>query len=118
MSMFGDQQDKMFPDASKFKKVQRDPTLMRMNSLQRYLNGLFNKGEISEQEKKNMRPMAHGLPETHKEFDTIPKFRPVLDTTGTSYYDVGKYLNKLLNPLTTNELSLGTLSTLLPAFKI
>ena len=90
--------DKMFSDASKFKKIYRDPTLMRMNSLQRYLNGLFNKGEISEQEKKDMRPMAaqlgraHGLPKTHKEFDTIPKFRPIIDTTGTPYYDVGKYL--------------------------
>ena len=75
--------NKMFSDASKFKKIHRDPTLMRMNSLQRYLNGVFNKGEISEQEKKDMRPMAsqlgraHGLPKTHKEFDTIPKFCPV-----------------------------------------
>ena len=51
----------MFSDASKFKKIHRDPTLMRMNSLQRYLNGLFNKGEISEQEKKDMRPMAAQL---------------------------------------------------------
>ena len=39
----------------------------------------------------------------HKEFDTIPKFHPIIDTTGTPYYDVGKYLAKLLNPLTTNE---------------
>ena len=102
----------MFSDASIFKKIYRDPTLMRMSSLQRYLNGLFNKGEISEQGKKDMRPMAaqlgraHGLPKTHKEFDTIPKFRPIIDTTGTPYYDVGKYLAKLLNPLTINEFSL------------
>ena len=85
---------------------------MRMNSLQRYLNGLFNKGEISEQEKQNMGPMAallgraHGLPKRDKEFDTIPKFRLIIDTTGTPYYDVGKYLAKLLNALTTNEFSL------------
>ena len=84
---------------------------MRMNRL-RYLNSLFNKGEISEQEKKGMRPMAtqlgraHGLPKTHKEFNTVPKFRPVIDTTGTPYYDVGKYLAKPLNPLITNKFSL------------
>ena len=102
--------NKMFLDASKFKKIH--PTLMRMNSLQRYLNGLFNKGEISEQEKKDMRPMAvqlgraHGLPKMHKEFDTIPKFRRIINTTGTPYDDVGKYLAKLLNPLTANEFSL------------
>ena len=62
----------MFSDASKFKKIHCDPTFMRMNSLQIYLNGLFNKGEISEQEKKDMRPMAaqlgraHGLPKRIK----------------------------------------------------
>ena len=46
---------------------------------------------------------AHGLPKTHEEFDTVPKFHPIIDTTGTPYYDVGKYLDKLLNPLTTNK---------------
>ena len=82
-----------------------------MNSLQRYLNSLYNKGEISEEEKKSMRPMAaeqgraHGLPKMNKEFDAIPKFRPITDTTGTQYYDVGKYLAKLLKPLTENEFS-------------
>ena len=34
------------------------------------------------------------------------KIRPIIDTTGTPYYDVGKYLAKLLNPLTINEFSL------------
>ena len=102
----------MFSDASKSKKMHRDPTLMRMNSPQRYLNGLFNEREISEQENKDMRPMAaqlgraHGLPKMHKEFDTIPKFRPIIDTIGRPCYDVGKYLAKLLNPLSTNEFSL------------
>ena len=80
--------------------------------MQRYLHGLFCKGEISEEEKKGMRPMAaqlgraHGLPKIHKEFDTIPEFRPIIDTTGTPYYEVGKFLAKLLNPLTMNEFSL------------
>ena len=83
-----------------------------MSSLQRYLHGLFSKGEISEEEKKGMRPMAaqlgraHGLPKIHKEFDTIPEFRPIIDTTGTPYYEVGKFLAKLLNPLIMNEFSL------------
>ena len=49
---------------------------------------------------------VHGLPKTHKEFDIVPKFLPIIDTTGTPYYDVGKYQAKLLNPLTTNEFSL------------
>ena len=100
----------MFSDGSKFQKVSRDPTLTRLN--RRYLNSLFNKEEISEEEKKSMRPMAaqlgraHGLPKTHKEFDILPKFRPIIHTTGTPYYDVGKFLAKLLYRLTTNEFSL------------
>ena len=104
--------ERAFSDESKFCKINRDPTLTRMHSLQRYLNSLYNKGEISEEEKKSMRPMAaqqgraHGLPKMHKEFDAIPKFRSIIDTTGTPYYDVGKYLAKLLKPLTENEFSL------------
>ena len=49
---------------------------------------------------------AHGLPKIHKECDTIPEFCPIIDTTGTPYYEVGKFLAKLLNPLTMNEFSL------------
>ena len=41
----------------------------------------------------------------HKEFATIPKFHLIIDTTGTPCHEVGKYLAKLLNPLTTNEFS-------------
>ena len=55
---------------------------------------------------KNAKPArAHGLPKIHKEFLNIPKFTPIIDTTGTSHYLVGKYLPGLLYPLTTNEFS-------------
>ena len=33
-------------------------------------------------------------------------FRPIIDTTGTTHYSVGKYLSELLNPLTHNDYSL------------
>ena len=39
----------------------------------------------------------------HKEFDRIPKSRPIVDTTGTAHYGIGKFLSTLLNPLTQNE---------------
>ena len=42
-----------------------------------------------------------------KHFDNIPSFQPIVDTTGTTYYSVGKYLYELLTPLTQNEYSLG-----------
>ena len=35
---------------------------------------------------------AHGLPKIHKTFTNIPKFRPIIDTTGSSHDLVGKYL--------------------------
>ena len=42
----------------------------------------------------------------HKHFDTIPSFQPIVDTTGSTQYSVGKYLSELLNPLTYIEYSL------------
>ena len=56
---------------------------------------------------KNAKPArAHGLPKTHKAFQTVPKFRPIIDTTGSTHYKVGKYLSNLLQPLTINEFTL------------
>ncbi len=49
---------------------------------------------------------AHGLPKIHKSFDNLPLFRPIIDTTGTAYQPVTKYLTNLLNPLTTNEFTI------------
>ena len=31
----------------------------------------------------------------HKHFDNIPSFRPIVNTTGTTHYSVGKYLSKI-----------------------
>ena len=49
---------------------------------------------------------AHGLPKIHKTFDTLPPFRPIIDTTGTAYQPVAKFLTQLMNPITTNEFTL------------
>ena len=49
---------------------------------------------------------AQGLPKIHKLFQIVPSFRPIIDTTGTTHYSVGKYLSELLNPLTHNDYSL------------
>ena len=45
------------------------------------------------------------LEETHKSFENIPPFRPIVDTIGTTH-KVGKYLCELLNPLASNEFTL------------
>ena len=48
---------------------------------------------------KNAKPArAHGLLKINKEYLNIPKFRPIIDTTGTSHCLVGNYLTGLLYP--------------------
>ena len=49
---------------------------------------------------------AHGLPKTHREYSNIPKFRPIVYTTGMPHYSAGKFLTILLNPLAMNEFTL------------
>ena len=56
---------------------------------------------------KNANPArAHGLPKIHKQYYQITKFRPIVDTTGSTHYSVGKYPTRLLNPLILNEYTL------------
>ena len=99
---------RIFNDASKFKKIEKDPTITRLTIVQNYLKTLCKRGEITESEKKAMRPKfaqiagAHGLPKTHKPFEHLPKFRPIIDARNTPYYGISKFLSKLLNPLTGN----------------
>ena len=102
----------LFSDTSKFKKLDEDPTHTRLNTVQSYLCTLLNREEISPDIYKQMRPQnakvarAHGQPKVHKNFDRLPPFRPIIDTTGSTHYSIGKYLTELLNPLTQNEFSL------------
>ena len=83
-----------------------------MSTLQSYLRKLYIKNEISEEVYQEIRPKngkiarAHGLPKVHNSSDRVPSFRPMIDTIGSTYYNVGKYITKLLNPLTQNEYSL------------
>ena len=37
------------------------------------------------------------------EYTNLPPFRPIIDTTNTPYYEVGKFLTSLLEPLTKNQ---------------
>ena len=99
----------LFQDPAKFKRVELDPTISRLSTIQQYLLKLRNRGEIDEDEYTKMRPKAahvsraHGTPKIHKPYQHLPKFRPIIDTTGSPYQGVGKYLSTLLNPLTQNE---------------
>ena len=103
---------KLFSDCSKFKVIQKDPTLTRLKTTQNYVNTMFKRNEISEEEKKKLRSMTaqlgctHGLPKTHKAYANLSSFRPIIDTTSTPYYNIGKFLSSLLQPLTHNDYNL------------
>ena len=102
----------LLSNTSRFRLLDTDPTLTRLTSQQSYLCTLFNRGEISQSDYDFLRPKAthfgraHGLPKVHKHYDGIPQFRPIIDTTSTPHYNVGKFLAQLLNPLTQNEYTL------------
>ena len=102
----------IFDDRDKFREVKTDNSTTLVKSLQNYLCTLESRFEISSEEKSDMRSMsgvvarAHGLPKIHKKFDLLPKFRPIIDTTGTAYSHVGRFLSTLLQPLTINDYSL------------
>ena len=104
--------ERIFNDKTKFKVVNNDPTFRNLASVQNYLNTLVSRGELIENDKMEMRPKsarlgrAHGLPKIHKDYTNIFSFRPIVNTTCTVYYGVGKYLSNLLNSLTLNEYSL------------
>ena len=49
---------------------------------------------------------AHGTAKVHKDFARIPPLRPIVDTIGSTHYGVGKFITKLLNPLSQNDYSL------------
>ena len=97
---------KLFSDRSKFKLIQRDSTLTRLKTVQNYVKTMFKRSEISEEENKQLRPMAaqlgraHGLLKKHKLYTNLPSFPPISDSTSTPYYNIGKFLSSLLQPLT------------------
>ena len=79
----------LFSDETKFQVLDKDPALQSLNTVRNSLNTLLNRGEISNDEKKSVRPKfaqigrSHGLPKTHKKFEDLPPFRSIVHTTNT-----------------------------------
>ena len=42
----------LLTDRNKFKRIDKDPTRLRLNTVQNYVNKLVNHGEINEEQKK------------------------------------------------------------------
>jgi hypothetical protein len=76
----------LFDNPQKFKRISNDLTSTRLSTLKSYLCTLLNRSEINETEYiyTLLRP-------THAHFArALPKFRPIIDTTNTPHYNVGK----------------------------
>ena len=77
-------------------KIFEHPTPSRLISVQRYLKKLNKRGKLGNDKYDKIRPKsaklarAHGLPKIHKLFKNIPSFCPIIGTTGTTHYSVGK----------------------------
>ena len=106
---YDDSLDQLLHDLTKFEILNEDPTLRNLSRIQRYMNALELRGEITKRENKQMTlkfteiGRAHGLPKIHKQFFKVPSFRTIVDTTNTLHYGVSKFLTNLLNPLTQND---------------
>ena len=63
-----------------FKVIQKDPILTRLETLQNYVKTMFKRNKISEEEKKQLQPIAtesgwtHGLPKTNKGYSNFVLF--------------------------------------------
>ena len=76
----------------------------------RLLESLEDQGEISEKEKNDLYPsgskagVLYGLAKIHKALeDGAPPFRPILSAIGTPTYNLTKFCDQLLKPLTSND---------------
>ena len=98
-------------DASKFTLLHKDPTLCNTSTVQTYINTLHKRNEITLEDKNLIRPKfahigrVHGLPKIHKDYQDMPTFHPIVNTTSTPYYGIAKYLSSLRNPFTINNYS-------------
>ena len=104
-----------FTNKTKFKQLDSDLTITRLSNLQSHLRKLKNNNETTEADFKTMRPQntrpakAPGLPKMHKEFDNLPSFRAMIDTTDSAHYLTAKFLANLLKPLATYQITFDNL---------
>ena len=74
------------------------------------LKSLEDQGEISEKDRNDLYPSSskpsvlYGLAKIHKELeDGTPSFHPILSAIGKPTFNLAKFCNQLLKPLTNND---------------
>ena len=94
-------------DQSKFKRLDKDPTLFREAKLQRLLRKLKNQGCLDDNTYYNIFPKGsqparfYGLPKLHKqrEPNSAPPLRPIVSSINAYNYKLAKYLCSILSTL-------------------
>ena len=109
--------NKIIEDKTKFKLLNKDPTVSREKKLQRYLLNLKKKNAFTIVEYKDIYPVGsniakiYGTPKMHK-FDkginnndmlNALKLRPIISSINTYNYNLAKYLTKKLMPYIPKE---------------
>ena len=97
----------------RFEKLNKDPTLKRESSLQRFLRKLKQKNLFNEIENDKLYPSGsapariYGTPKMHKfsSSDSFPKLRPIVLSIGSFSYNFDRFLCDLLSPLVPNDYS-------------
>ena len=97
----------------KSSKLNKDPTLKREASLQRFLFKLKQKNFLNETEYDKLYSSGsapariYGTPKMHKfsSSDSFPKLCPIVSSIGTFNYNLARFLCDLLSPLVPNDYS-------------
>ena len=108
--------NKILEDTSKFKRVNVEEgkafsyLIHTEERIIRLLKSLEDQGEISEKERKDLSPsgskpgVLYELAKIHKTLeDGIPSFGAILSAIGTPTYNLAKFCDQLLKPLTSND---------------
>ena len=94
----------LLEDNSKFRKIKKDPTLLKEGQLQRFIRTLKKQGvfDDSTYEKiyrvRSQPSRLCGTPKLHKSFTNVPPLRPIVSSINSFNYNLAKYLCNLLQP--------------------
>lgn len=96
-------------DKTKFKLLDKDPTISRENALTSLLRRMKREEYLTKQEYQNIKPVGsvsarlYGLPKVHK---TNAPLRPIVSCINSYNYRLGKYLANIIKPIRDSHYSL------------
>ena len=89
---------------SKFKKLKKDPILLKEGQLQRFIGTLKKQGVFADNTYENIYPVGsqpswlYGTPKLHKSFTNVPPLCFIVSSINSFNNNLAKYLCNLLQP--------------------